>query len=377
MKTSTVPQSRFVGWLRRLSQIEVGRSKGPENARIPRKELTTLLRLLLMLLENGLSLPKALTTLANDRASRRWRPVLTRIRQEVESGSSLSDVLKRMPQTFDEMLVQQIRIGERTGNLNRTLSRICESMERTVAVRKRIVKKLSYPVVVTLAGTALTIFMVAFVVPEFESVYKSSHVSLPLVTRVVTGLSRAVFAVGPFLFLSLVLTWFGLNRARKNSQLAERIDGAVLRIPLLGKWLRDAAVLQFADALLAMVDSGYTPADAVAASVPCVGNHAVRRCVDNVRKGMQRGERLSAILARHDDLFPATFCQLVGIGEQSGDFGKAINGACKHLREVVEARIDASLGVLEPIITIGLASIVGSIVLSIYMPMFNMFEVLE
>jgi type IV pilus assembly protein PilC len=303
--------------------------------------------------------------------------VLQKIRGAVESGSSLSDALRLAPRTFDEMIIQQIRIGERCGNLDKALLRICEGLDRGVEVRKRIVKKISYPLLVTLAGTGLTIFMITFVVPEFESVYAGSQVELPKVTQVVTGTSRLVMKWGPFAIAGLIGTLFGLQRLRNQGTAGVLIDAALLKIPLVGAWLRDAAVLQFSESLLTMVDSGYTPADAVKAAVPCVKNRAIRHTVDEVRQAVQRGERISTVLSRYDRLFPATFCQLVGVGEQSGDFGKAMQGAVKHLRESVEARVDAGLSIIEPALTIGLAGIVGSIVLSIYMPMFNMFEVLE
>jgi type IV pilus assembly protein PilC len=136
-------------------------------------------------------------------------------------------------------------------------------------------------------------------------------------------------------------------------------------------------VLQFAAAISSMVECGYKPVDAVEIAAECVGNREVRAAVEDVRRSVRRGEKLSTELERHDRFFSATLCQLIGVGEQSGDFAKAMRGTCEHLRERLETRIDATVGMLEPTLTILLATAIGGIVLSIYTPMFHMFEVLE
>lgn len=330
-----------------------------------------------MLLENGLTLPKALQSLAVDRSTKRYRHVLNRLRMSIEAGGSLSNAMQHYPRTFRPVQVQQIRIGERTGELNMALAHLCEQMERQVAIKKRIVKKVSYPLLVTVAGAGLMIFMCVVVVPEFETVYSSSGVELPTVTRFVTGMSRLVLGWGwtviPFTVIALV----GWMMARTRPKIARKIDSFLLRIPLLGPWLRDAAVLQFADAVSSMVECGYKPVDAVEIAAGSVRNREVKAAVESVRRGVQRGEKLSTELEKHERFFTATLCQLIGVGEQSGNFAKAMRGTCEHLRERLETRIDATVGMLEPTLTILLATAIGGIVLSIYTPMFHMFEVLE
>ncbi len=333
--------------------------------------------MILMLLENGLSLPKALSSLAADRSSRKYRHVLLRLRMTIEAGDTFSTAMERYPRTFSKMQIQQIRIGERSGALEKALSRVCEQMERRVALKKRIIKKVSYPVLITLAGAGLMIFMCVVVVPEFETVYSSSGVDLPTVTRVVTGASRFVLNYGLLAFpatLFFAVTWI---LARSKPIISRKMDNGFLYLPLVGPWLRDIAVLQFAEAVSSMVECGYTPVDAVHVAVDCIGNREVRAAGESIRRNVQRGEKLSVQLAVHERFFPPTLCQLIGVGEQSGNFSKAMQGTCEHLRERLETRIDATVGLLEPALTIGLAIMIGGIVLSIYTPMFHMFEVLE
>ena len=363
--------------VRKLHSIEVGPKKAGDQTRIRPAKLAELLHLLLMLLENGLSLPKALDSLANDRSTKKYGDVLRRLRMTIEAGGSLSAGMEHYPKTFSPMQVQQVRIGERTGALEKALARVCEQMQRQIALRKRIVKKVSYPLLVTVAGTGLMIFMCVVVVPEFETVYSSSGVDLPTVTRVVTGTSRMVLGYGWLALPAAVAAAVAWLTARSRPVFARRIDAALLRLPLLGPWLCDAAVLQFGEAISSMVECGYKPVDAVEIAAGCVRNREVRAAVDEIRRGVQRGEKLSTEIEKQERYFSATLCQLIGVGEQSGDFPKAMRGACEHLRERLETRIDTTVGLLEPALTIGLAVAIGGIVLSIYTPMFHMFEVLE
>lgn len=380
-QTTTTP-SGLVGFIQKLNSIEVGGPsrklpKGCEPTKIPALPLAQLLRMLLMLLQNGLSLPKALGSLALDRSNRKYQPVLLKMRSTIVAGGTVSDAMARFPRTFSSMQIQQIRLGERSGSLETAMSRVCEQMERKVALRKRIIKKISYPILITVAGFGLMIFMCIVVVPEFETVYSSSGVDLPPVTRFVTGTSRTLLQYGwiAFPLVALLSTLWIIGR--RKPKIALQMDTAMLNIPIVGPWMRDAAVLQFVEATSAMVQCGYKPVDAIEVSAACVKNRCVRQAIHEINRGVRRGEKLSVELARYEDFFPATLCQLIGVGEQSGEFSRSLTGTSDHLRERLEYRIDATVGMLEPILTIGLAAMIGGMVLSIYTPMFHMFEVLE
>ena len=368
----------FLALLRKLHSIQVGGgSKRGNPTKVPAAALAELLRLLLMLLENGLSLPKALGSLAADRSAKRYSDLLHRLRLTIEAGESLSTGMAQFPRTFTEMQVQQVRIGEQTGALEKALARVCEQMERHIALRKRIIKKTSYPILVTVAGAGLMVFMCLVVIPEFETVYSSSGVELPMVTQVVTATSRAMIRWGWTVVPAAITFAAFWTLARSRPRTARFLDAVLLSLPLAGPWLRDLVVLRFVEAISSMIECGYKPVDAVQVAAECVRNREVRVAVDQVCRGVKRGERLSDELAQHEQFFSATLCQLVNVGEQSGDFAKAMRGTCDHLRERLETRIDATVGMLEPTLTILLATAIGGMVLSIYTPMFHMFEVLE
>ena len=289
-----------------------------------------------MLLENGLSLPKALGSLAMDRSSRRYRSVLMKMRGTIMAGGTISDAMAKVPRTFTPIQVQQIRLGERSGSLETALRRVCEQVERRVALRKRIVKKISYPALITVAGFGLMVFMCVVVVPEFETVYGGSDVALPPVTQVVTGLSRTMLAYGWLTLPLSVLTALAWCWGRSRASTAQKMDAAMLRLPVVGPWLRDAAVLQFVEATASMVQCGYRPIEAIEVAGSCVRNRCVRAAVEDIHHGVRRGEKLSLEMSKHEQFFPPTLCQLIGVGEQSGEFSRSLEGTSDHLRERLE-----------------------------------------
>lgn len=369
--------SGLSGLLKRLNSIQVGGPKHGNPHKIKPAKLAEILQLLLMLLQNGLSLPKALGSLSSDRSSRRHSLLLMYLKRTIEAGGSLSDGMANFPKTFTPMQVQQIRMGQRSGSLEQSLARVAEQLHRGVVLRKRIIKKISYPILITVAGSGLMVFMCLVVVPEFEKVYGDSGVKLPIVTRVVTATSRTMIRYG---WLMLPIVGFlagGWILARKRPKASRLIDRFLLRIPIIGPWLRDIAVLQFAEGISSMVQCGYTPVEAVEVASDCVSNASVRAATSAIRDGLRRGERLSDLISAEDHLFSATLAQLIAVGEKSGHFERSMRGVCDHLRERLETRIDASVGMIEPVLTISLAAMIGGIVLSIYTPMFHMFEVLE
>ena len=164
--------------LRKLHSIEFGRKKAGIRPGLSQAALADLLRLLLMLLENGLTLPKRSASLAADRSTKKYRHVLEALADDNRGRRIAQPVRwKDIRGHSTPMQVQQIRIGERSGALEKALARVCEQMERQVALRKRIIKKTSYPILITVAGTGLMVFMCVVVVPEFETVYTPAAVS--------------------------------------------------------------------------------------------------------------------------------------------------------------------------------------------------------
>ena len=365
-------------FLAQLHSIKIGgASDSPENSRLSKRKLCQFFDLMSMLLENGLSLQKALLAMERDRSQRSLKPMLKDMRRNLESGQSLSSILGMYPKIFNKLTVKQMKIAERSGTIVESFRRVATNLERQRALKKRIVKKLSYPATVVFAGISLFVFVMLTVIPQFKDLFSDSSVQLPLATRVVYGLSEILTSYGLFILGFIIVAGTVFFQLRKRTGVALWIDAFILKIPVVGNWIRDASILRFIEAVSTMSEAGFVPADAISESVDAVSNRSIRRVLLSISEAIRSGNKLSHELAKHPDIFPETVGQLIVVGEQTGSLAEATKSVHSVLQQQLESQMDAALGAMEPVITIGLASAIGTLVLAIYMPMFNMFDVLE
>jgi len=335
-------------------------------------DLTNILRNLSTLVGNGVSLPKALATLAQEDSLAKHREIINAVRRKVETGAPFSAALAECGDACDHITTSQIRVGERAGTLAETLQHLAETRDKAGELRSQVIKKLAYPCMLVVLGSGLITFLMMYVIPVFEKTYSEAGVPLPLITKALIaagGLARKylwMIAVGAVLGVT------ALKQMRKSSQFAARMDRAILRTPIVGKWLRDMAVLQVMDVLNNLMTAGFTLAESLRQTAESVSNRAVRQGVRNLQQAVERGERFSRELERQQDLFPPIVNQLVIVGESTGQLAKATLDICTHLRREIERKTSIMVGALEPILTISLAAAIACILLAIYLPMFDM-----
>jgi len=355
----------FIGFWQQLSKPR------KKNDRLKPNELTHILSTLATLVDNGVSLPKALTTLAKEDSLSKHREVLETIRRKVESGVAFSTAISLFPHMCDKLTVNQIRLGERSGTLAGTLKKLSESRNKTAELKKDVIRKLSYPGLLIVVGSGLITFLLIYVVPVFQETYDDAGVPLPFITRFLIGVGVFVKTYGLTIAGTIVLTTASIKQLRKRNDFALRMDGALLLVPGLGPWLRDMAVLQLMEVLQNLMEAGYTLAEALRETADSVGNRAVKKGVGELQSAVQRGEKFSRELERQE-MFPPIVNQLVLVGESTGQLTRATNDICEYLRREIERKTSLMVGVLEPILTICLAAAIGVVLLAIYLPMFDM-----
>lgn len=367
----------ITGLFAKLHSIKLGGGGSGNQVGMRRRDLVFILSNLSTLLENGLSLPRALHTLSRERSLARYATMLESLKRRIENGETFSAAMTAYPGAFPDLMTNQVRVGERSGTLSHTLSRLAQQVEQASDLRQKLWKKMSYPLIVTVAGSGVILFLLTYVVPQFENTYKQAKIPLPFVTQFLMAVGNIIVQHGWWLAIALVVSVFAIRRARKNPKFAGQMDRLILRIPLFGSWFRDIAVLQFMEVLGVMMESGFKLVDALAVSGGSVRNQAMRACVDQLRAAVTRGEKLSAELDRHADLFPPVVSQLVIVGEQTGNLSKATGHVRDHLRKQIERQAEWMVGMLEPILTILMALAIGTILLAIYLPMFGMIDAVD
>jgi type IV pilus assembly protein PilC len=359
------------GFLPKLSGSRTGKQK------LKDRDLVFILRNLSTLTESGVSLPKALGTLAEEKALEKHRDMLLSIRRHLENGETFSTALAHFDATFDTVMVNQIKVGEHAGTLGETLTSIARHREESNRLRSEIIKKMAYPVLLVVMGSAVITFLLTYVIPVFEETYEKAHVALPFITRLLIAVGEAAKGYGWMVLALVVGTAVVVVQLRKRADLAYKMDLKILQIPVLGNWLRDIAVLQLMEVLGSLLDAGYTLAEALGEAAKAVSNGAIRKSARDLQNAVRRGEKFSRELERHGETFPPIVSQLVIVGEQTGTLTKATSHIRDHLQREIERKANLFVGTIEPTLTIGLAGAIAAILMAIYLPMFDMINTIK
>jgi len=359
------------GILQKLQNIKIG-GGGNGSVKIKERDMVFILRNLSILVENGLSLPKGLETMVQEKSLKKYRSLLETIKRRVENGDAFSDALALFPDTFNDIIISQVRVGEKSGTIPATLERIMLQLENSDNMRSKIIKKLAYPAMLVVAGTGSITFMLTYVIPTFQGIYEENGAKLPGVTRLLISCGEFATGYGWLVALALVAFVVAVVYTRRIPGGRMWMDTWLLKVPMLGQWFKNIAVLQFMEVLGNLMDAGFTVVEALGASGKAVGNRCVRKSIHEMREAMMRGEKFSNELQRHDELFPPVVNQLVLVGEQTGTLSRTTEHIRAHLRREVENYTNLMIGTIEPVMTIGLAAAIGVILLAIYLPMFDM-----
>jgi type IV pilus assembly protein PilC len=349
-----------------------GKKNAIASTKIRRRELTFVLRNMATLVENGLPLIKALQTLAQERSLKKYQPIFEELCRQTESGNTFSSALALFPRTFPPLIVTQVRVAERSGTLAETLLRIADQLENADRTRALVIKKLSYPMILVGVGSLAITFLMLFVIPVFQSTYDDAGVPLPAITQFMIGAADFLKGFGWMIPLAVIAGVITFKKLRANPVTGVKIDQLIFKIPLLGDWFRNLCVLQFIEVLSNMLESGFTVAEALSMAAENIGNHAVRRCVEDLRNAVLQGARFSREIDKLDQFFPPVVTQLIVVGEKTGNLASTTLHIRDHLRAEIDRYTSVMVGTIEPVLTIGLAASIGVVVLAIYLPMFDM-----
>lgn len=365
--TKSAPEN--AGIIAKLQSIQIG---GSSNAQIKRADMVNMLRNLTTLVSNGVLLNQALETLAVDKTLRKHRRILKTLSDSVKTGDTLSSAMKRYPESFPELMIHQIRIGERSGKLIEALTRVTKQIEEASTLRSFIIKKLTYPAILCIAGVGSVTFMILCVIPTFQKMYAESGATLPAITELMMTIGDIAANQGWMIAIGIAATTAGTIAAFKKPQSRLWIDEHLLKLPMLGDFFRNIAVLQFIDVLGNLMSSGFSLAEALQPASAAVNNRFLRSRLQGLHGAIRRGERFSLAISKEEALFPPVVKQLVVVGERTGRLAEVTEEIQTHLNRDVQRYTSAMVGAIEPVLTATLACVVGGILLAVYLPMFDM-----
>lgn len=341
--------------------------------RVKLKDIAIFSRQFSTMINSGLTLLRALSILVVQTESKYFSTVIDALRSDIQSGSSLSQAMGRHPKQFNRLYVAMIRAGEVGGNLDVTLNELATTIEKQVELRGKIRSALAYPAMVLGLVICILTAMLVFIVPIFKKMYDSLKGTLPLPTRILVKVSDIFVHAFPFVILTVVAAAFAYRRWVRTEPGRQTRDRLMLRVPIFGGLSRKTAMTRFSSTLATLLSSGVPVLESLDITAETVGNVVVADGVKAIAEGAKKGESMTRPLDDHP-VFPPMVTQMMAVGEETGALDTLLRKVAAFYEQEVERTVEALTSLLEPLLIVVLGSAVGAMVVSLYMPMFNIIK---
>jgi type IV pilus assembly protein PilC len=343
---------------------------------VPPKDLAVFTRQFSVMIDAGLPLVQCLEILGNQQENKTFAKILQHTRMDVESGSTLADAMRKHPKAFDELFVNMIAAGEAGGILDTILKRLAVYIEKAVKLRSQVKGAMVYPVaVIGIAGIVIAVILWK-VIPTFAAMFEGLGAQLPLPTRIVIALSNWFVRLLPALVILIVVGVFAFKKYYSTHGGKRVVDRIILKLPILGVLMQKIAVARFCRTLATLISSGVPILDGLEITAKTAGNSIIEDAIMSVRKGVEGGLTLAQPL-KESGVFPNMVVQMIGVGEQTGALDAMLSKIADFYEEEVDQAVANLLTLMEPVMILFLGTTVGGIVISMYLPLFDLISKLS
>jgi type IV pilus assembly protein PilC len=364
-----------------LTPLEVGKQGRGLNIeltakKVKLKELAVFSRQFATMVNSGLPILRALSILADQSSNKELARVLGEVRLDVEQGASLSTAMAKHPKVFNDLYISMVRSGETGGSLDDVLMRLADLIENEVKLRGKIKSAMTYPIAVVCLVVLIMTAMLLFIVPQFKSIFDQLGGSLPLPTRVLLAASDAFKKLWYLVIAGIFAGRFFFKRWKRTPAGREAIDRTKLRVPVFGSLFHKTALSRFSSTLAMLMHSGVPILQALDIVSDTVNNKIISKAVIDVQSSVRDGESMAKPLARHR-VFPPMVVQMLAVGEETGQVDVMLEKVATFYDQEVEAAVDALTSLIEPLLIAVIGGMVGSAVVALYMPMFNIIKLIK
>jgi type IV pilus assembly protein PilC len=337
------------------------------------KELAVYSRQLSVLIDAELPLIQSLKILAEQTKNKYFSKVIQDVREDVEAGAALNQAKRKFPKVFDDLYCNLVASGEQSGSLDIMLRRLAEFLERIVKLKSQVKQAMTYPTAILVFSIVVVIFMLWKVIPVFSNIFLELGASLPLLTSIIVKASEFVQKYILYIFIGLIAAVALFKYLKKTDTGRKVIDQGTLKVPLLGSLLEKVGLSRVTRTLSTLLSGGVPMLESLKITSSTAGNIIIEKNILEARKAVAEGTSLTDAL-RETGQFPFMLTQMAGVGEATGALDEMLTKLADFYDEEVEATVASLLSILEPILLIGVGGLIGTIVISMYLPIFQLMQ---
>lgn len=343
----------------------------PGGKKVNQRSIAIFTRQLATMIDAGLPLVQSLDILSSQQDHKVFKNIIREIREDVEGGSTFAGALKKHPSTFDDLYTNLVVAGEEGGILDNILNRLSNYIEKAEALKKKVKSAMIYPAIIVSVAILVVIILMIFVIPVFETMFKSAGQSLPLPTLIVLTMSKIVKKYIVVIIPAAILFVFLFRKFYKTESGKTLIDRLILKVPVFGMLLKKVAVARFARTLGTLVSSGVPILDGLLIVSKTAGNRTIETAIMSARASIREGETIAEPLGR-GGIFPPMVIQMISVGESTGALDSMLSKIADFYDDEVDVAVSNLTSLLEPFLMVFLGVVIGGVVIAMYLPIFQM-----
>ena len=361
---------------KKVKKKAAGLFGGSKGKPIKSSDISMFSRQMATMMKAGVPLVQSFEITADGLSNKNMSELILSIKAEVEAGGTFADALKKYPLYFDDLFCNLVEAGEQSGALETLLEKVATYKEKTEALKAKIKKAMTYPISVMVVAFIVTVILLIYVVPAFAEMFSSFGSDLPAFTMLVVNLSDFMVEWWWAVFGIILGTLTAITQTHKRSRkFRDNLDRLYLKLPVIGDLTKNASIAKFSRTLSTMFAAGVPLVEALDSVAGASGNNEYVKAIFAVRDDLASGLQLQASLQNYPELFPNMVIQMVSIGEESGALDEMLAKVADYYEAEVDNSVDALTSLMEPIIMVFLAIVIGGLVIAMYLPIFKMGEV--
>ncbi|MHB1155593.1 MAG: type II secretion system F family protein [Phycisphaerales bacterium] len=349
----------------------------PAPRKVPAKSVQSFTRELANLLAAGLSLSRALALLRREASHPAARDTWSQIHDDVVGGQSLADALARHPQSFSRVYVAMVRAGEAGGFLHVVLQQITDFRQREQDLRSKVTAALIYPVALTTVAAAVMIFLLTFFIPRFSVIFEQFGSQLPLLTQIVVAASESLVKIGPFIALAAVVAFIVLRRWFTTEPGRRWLDHVTLKLPGVGKLVARFAMVRFTRMLGTLTGAGVPLVASLRVAREAIGNQTLTDTVTHSIEQVRQGVPLATTLAACPVLFPPSVVEMISVASETGRLDQELIRLSTAYEQDLDRELKLTVAVAEPLLLVAMAAVIGTVVVSMLLPIFTLQDMIQ